>query len=65
MQLVAEVLSPTLLPEVKSSGKLLHDTPVLSLCRSGGLDLGGHIKNWRRTVFCEVNDTAESVNIRK
>lgn len=66
VQLVAEGLSPTLLLVVKSSGKLQHDTPVLSLCRSGRLDLGGHIKNWWRTVdiLCEVNGTA-SVNVSR
>lgn len=45
VQLVAEVLSLTLLLEAKSSERLKHDTPVLSLCRSGGPDFGGHIKN--------------------
>lgn len=45
VQLVAEGLPPTLVLEVKNSGRLQHDTPVFSLCRSGGLDFGGHIKN--------------------
>lgn len=45
MQLDAEVLPPTLLLEVRSSGRPQHDIPVISLCSSGGLDFGGHIKN--------------------
>lgn len=44
-QLVAEGLSWTLLLEVKSPGGLRHDTPAVSLCRSGKLDFAGHIKN--------------------
>lgn len=59
VQPVEKDFSPSLLLEVKSAGKPRHDTPVFSLCRGGRLDLGGHIKNWRRTVdiFCEMNDT--------
>lgn len=44
-QLVAEGLPSTLLLEVKSSGRLQHDTLVVSHCSSDGLDFGSHIKN--------------------
>lgn len=54
-QLVAEGLSTALLQEVKSSEKLWHDTPLISLCSSGRPDFGSHIKNCRRhrhKIFC-------------
>lgn len=44
----AQHLSSTLLQEVKSSGRLWHETPVISLCRSDGLDFGDHTRNCRR-----------------
>ena len=60
-QMVEKDFSPSLLLEVKSAGKPLHDTPVFSLCRGGRLDFGGHIKNWRRTVdiFFQMKDTGK------
>ena len=47
-QSVAQHLSLTPLKEVKRSGKLQPDTPVVCLCSSGRPDFGNHIKSFRK-----------------